>query len=436
MLRLDANRFNRSKNELNCNDIRALRHLENSGYNILIPTDKRCILHIKYEYTPFFNKYLIENNMTIAHKYLLIALIIILSACQQNQNEKQNIDIQKTEHKQLRLDEIEAAKLIQLPFGCIQQEYPYKAGLTISKESDLALPRTHHPAFYGCFDWHSSVHGHWSVVYLLSQFPDLQKADRLKAMLAENLSAANIQKELDYFALNDYTKSFERTYGWAWLLKLSEELHKWQDPLASDLYQNLKPLSDYISQAYIDYLPKLVYPIRVGEHSNTAFGLSFAYDYATYFKDQALLSIIKKKAIAYYQNDKNCPISWEPSGYDFLSPSLQEIDIMRKVMSPADFKQWITAFIPGLFDKTLRLEPGIVKDRTDGKLVHLSGLNFSRAWCIYPIIKHFPDQTDYLTTIADDHINASRADIFGDHYSGGHWLGSFILYALKSKAES
>jgi len=368
----------------------------------------------------------------MAPRYLLLALFFALSACVQHEK------ILEQSHKDtsVSLDEIEAAKLIQLPFECIQQEYPYKAGLTISKESDLALPKQHHPAFYGCFDWHSSVHGHWSIVYLLSQFPEIETADTLKQMLSENLSAANILKELDYFSLNDYTKSFERTYGWAWLLKLSVELHKWKDPIAEDLYENLKPLSDYISRAYIDYLPKLVYPIRVGEHSNTAFGLSFAYDYAEYFDDNALKLIIKEKALAFYTSDINCPIDWEPSGYDFLSPCLQEVDIMRKIMTISNFSIWVKKFIPELFDETIQLEPGIVTDRTDGKLVHLSGLNFSRAWCLYPLTTHFPDQSLYLTQLADKHIEASRSDIFGDHYSGGHWLGSFILYALKAKAES
>lgn len=370
--------------------------------------------------------------MTIVQKQLLIALLFCLSACHQTQPTSE-----KTETvSKVGLDKVEAAKLIQLPFDCIQEEFPYKAGLTISKESDLALPRTHHPAFYGCFDWHSSVHGHWSIVYLLSQFPNLDNADTLKSMLSQNLSTDNIRQELNYFSLNEYTKSFERTYGWAWLLKLTEELDKWDDPIADDLYENVKPLSDHIAQAYIDYLPKLVYPIRVGEHSNTAFGLSFAYDYAQHFNQTALASIIKDKAISFYSTDENCPVDWEPSGYDFLSPCLQEIDIMRKVLSDADFKTWAQKFLPNLFDETIKLEPGIVKDRSDGKLVHLSGLNFSRAWCLYPLRKHFPDQASYLNQLADLHIQASREDIFGDHYSGGHWLGSFILYALKSKAES
>lgn len=370
--------------------------------------------------------------MTILQKHILIALFCCLSACQETQT---NTD-QTSQSSTVNLDEAEALKLIQLPYDCIQEEFPYKAGLTISKASDLALPRTHHPAFYGCFDWHSSVHGHWSIVYLLSQFPNLENADTLKTMLTQNLSSDNIQQELDYFSLNDYTKSFERTYGWAWLLKLSKELHKWNDPIAADLYANLKPLSDYVAQAYIDYLPKLVYPIRVGEHSNTAFGLSFAYDYALHFNQEVLVSIIKEKAISFYSEDINCPINWEPSGYDFLSPCLQEIDIMRKVLPSADFSNWATNFLPSLMNETVILEPGIVKDRTDGKLVHLSGLNFSRAWCLYPLRKHFPDHASYLNQLADLHVQASREDIFGDHYSGGHWLGSFILYALKSKAES
>lgn len=338
--------------------------------------------------------------------------------------------------KDLSLTAEQAAKLIKLPLECIQKEYPYKAGLTLSGPDDLAVPRAHHPAFYGCFDWHSAVHGHWSVVYLLSSFPDLDEATTLKSMLLENLSQANIQTELDYFTLNEYTKSFERTYGWAWLLKLAEELDDFTDPIAPQLLANIQPLADYISEAYIDYLPKLAYPIRVGEHSNTAFGLSFAYDYAQHFGDEPLAKMIESKAKSFYMNDEGCPINWEPSGYDFLSPCLQEIDIMRKVLDQSEFETWLSSFLPDVTKGSLAIEPAIVLDRSDGKLVHLSGLNFSRAWCLYPLSKHLPKKESRITALADKHIQASIDDIFGDHYSGGHWLGSFILYALKCKSES
>jgi len=370
-------------------------------------------------------------------RIFIILFCIGLFACNtETTTPNKMVDTQTTEKRKVTLTAEQAAKLIQLPLDCIQKEYPYKAGLTISGPDDLALPREHHPAFYGCFDWHSAVHGHWSVVYLLSTFPDLDEADTLKSMLIENLSAKNIQVELDYFSLNEYTKNFERTYGWAWLLKLAEELDEWEDPIGAELLENIRPLAEFIAEGYITYLPKLAYPIRVGEHSNTAFGMSFAYDYAKHFGDESLSQLIEERARNFYMEDKGCPIDWEPSGYDFLSPCLQEVDIMRKILPKREFKSWLAWFLPELLDGSLDLEPGIVLDRSDGKLVHLSGLNFSRAWCLYPLKNYVIGDGSEMAALADQHINASIDGIFGDHYSGGHWLGSFILYALKCKSES
>ena len=190
--------------------------------------------------------------------------------------------------KKIELDLKEANRLSELPLSCIQNPLPYKSGLVIAKESDLSMPIEHHPAFYGCFDWHSAVHGHWSLIYLLKNFPDLANKEEAIRMLDENLTAQNIEEEVAYFSLNRESKSFERTYGWAWLLKLQEELFTWDDPLAQTWYENLQPLADYISKAYLTYLPKLVYPISVGTHSNTAFGLSFASDYAQTLENEAL----------------------------------------------------------------------------------------------------------------------------------------------------
>lgn len=333
-------------------------------------------------------------------------------------------------YEPIELDIKEANRLSELPLGCIQNPLPYKSGVTIAKPEDLAMPIVHHPAFYGCFDWHSAVHGHWSLVYLIKEFPDLAKKQEAIQMMDKNLTAENIQKEVAYFSMNDNSASFERTYGWAWLLKLQEELHTWDDPMARKWEKNLQPLVDYISAAYISYLPKLVYPIRVGEHSNTAFGLSFAYDYAQTIGDKALENIIKESALRFYKNDVGCPISWEPSGYDFLSPCLQEMDIMRKVLSDEKFAEWSSKFLPELAEGTLQLEPGKVLDRSDGKLVHLDGLNFSRAWCLYPI-----QGNEHAFQIANEHLAYSLSKIKDGDYAGQHWLASFALYAFKTQTE-
>ena len=357
--------------------------------------------------------------------YIIIILIFstMLFSCKETVQESEEI-VSLIEDLNLE----QANRLAELPLKCIQNEMPYKSGLTISKEEDLQLPIVHHPAFYGCFDWHSAVHGHWSLVYLMKEFPNLERMADARKMLDANLTKANIEKEIAYFSLNNYTKSFERTYGWAWLLKLSEELYTWDDPDAQRWYENLKPLNALLSEKYIEYLPKLVYPIRVGEHSNTAFGLTFALDYARTVGDKKLEFMIVKRAKEFYLSDSNCPIEWEPSGYDFLSPCLEEMDIMRRVLKKEKFDAWSSDFLPNILNGVGSLAPGKVFDRSDGKLVHLDGLNFSRAWCLYPI------ENMHTTRIADEHLSYSLVKITDGDYAGEHWLASFALYALKTKS--
>ncbi len=327
----------------------------------------------------------------------------------------------------------EANRLAALPLHCMQEEYPNKLNQTIGSKEDLQSPKALHPAFYGCFDWHSSVHGHWSLITLLKQFPNLENSDEIREKLAQNISKENIATEILYFK-GKYNKSFERTYGWAWLLKLAEELHTWDDPLARTLEVNLQPMTDIIVQGYLDFLPKLNYPIRVGEHTNTAFGLTFAYDYAKTVGNTTLKSVITQRAKDFYLNDQNCPITWEPSGFDFLSPCLEEADIMRRILPKEEFKTWLHTFLPQLADKDFQLAQGKVSDRTDGKLVHLDGVNFSRAWCLYGIVNQFPEYA-HLKNIANQHINYSLPSIVDDNYEGTHWLGSFAIYALNTAAD-
>lgn len=325
----------------------------------------------------------------------------------------------------------EANKLIELPLNCVTVEYPNKPGLTLESDADLQSPSALHPIFYGCYDWHSAVHGYWSMVTLLRQFPDLDKAESVKEILKQNITEENVAAEVAYFS-KEKNKSFERTYGWTWLLKLSEELYLWEDPLGQELYNNLKPLSDIIVSRYKEFLPKLVYPIRVGEHTNTAFGLSFAYDYAVTVGEQELQHLIAKRAKEFYSNDENCPIMWEPSGYDFLSPCLEEIGLMQRVLDKQEFISWIKNFMPQLQDASYSLAVGEVSDRKDGKLVHLDGVNFSRAWHLYALANQYPDVYGHLKNTANKHVHYSYPNLIGDSYEGGHWLGSFAIYALNS----
>ena len=372
----------------------------------------------------------------------IVLLSSLLLACNTENNEKKKMAAPNDINADGIIDPIEtiitiptlnieqANRLLQLPIHCVNTEYPNKLNQTIGGDEDLKSPKELHPTFYGCFDWHSSVHGHWSLVSLLKKFPNLKDASKTKEILLTSISKENIKKEVAYFN-KKYNKSYERTYGWAWLLKLAEELHTWNDPIAKELEQNLQPLTDLMVQKYIEFLPRLKYPIRVGEHSNTAFGLAFAWDYANTVGDKKILKIIINRAKDYFMNDKNCPISWEPSGFDFLSACLQEAAIMKRVLPKNEFKNWLSEFLPKLKDKDFKLVVGEVSDRTDGKLVHLDGVNFSRAWCLNKIANDLPEY-NHLKSVANKHINYSLPNVVGDNYEGGHWLGSFAIYALNS----
>ena len=365
-------------------------------------------------------------------KYIIliqIILFIFLSGCRgpdKSTTDNNNITVQNPVYLTLE----QANNLIELPLACFQNEYPNKLGQTIGSAEDLKEPHQLHPVFYGCFDWHSSVHGYWSMVKLLKEFPELNNYRAVKSKLQENLTKENVLAEVEYFK-GEHNKTYERTYGWAWLLKLAEELHTWDDPIAHELVQNLQPLTDLISQMYIDFLPKLLYPIRIGEHTNTAFGLTFAWDYANTTNHKELKRIIELKAKEFYLNDHNCPIDWEPSGYDFLSPCFEEIDLMRRVLNKNEFYKWIDAFMPAIKLKDFDISVGEVSDRKDGKLVHLDGLNYSRAWVMYGLANQHPEYK-HLINVANKHVNYSLPNLVDDNYEGGHWLGSFAIYALSN----
>lgn len=355
-----------------------------------------------------------------------ILAVLLMGACQPNQKsgggEGQKLD------RQAGLSLEMAEHLAELPLTCIQTEYPNKPQTYLNSVEDLQENRTAHPAFYGCFDWHSAVHGHWSLVKLLKEYPELSIADSIKTVLASTMSRENIAVELAYFN-KTYNKTFERTYGWAWLLKLAQEVQSWDDPLAGELTVNLQPLVDKVVENYLMFLPNLRYPNRVGTHTNTAFGLCFAWDYAEANDLDSLKSSIADRARFFFANDEGCPIGWEPSGYDFLSPCLEELDLMRRVLPKDEFMSWAKKFMPQLFRTNFELEPAEVLDRTDGHLVHLDGLNYSRAWVLYGLANQY-NEFEHLRTVASQHLNHSLSSLKDGNYEGEHWLGTFALYAL------
>lgn len=358
-------------------------------------------------------------------KYFLLSLLI-LAACQSKKEPS------KPANFRLLSDSI-AAKLIQMPISCVNQEFPNKLNQSLDSADELGTPIELHPAFYGCYDWHSSVHGHWMMLALRNQFPNLRQSEEVMKILTRNITPEKMAGELAYFQRKS-ENSFERTYGWAWFLKLTQEAKESNSPESVALYPYLRPLAAHISAHYQAFLPKLLYPIRSGEHTNTAFGLSFAYDYAVAMEDDALEKAVVKTARTLFLTDKNCPLSWEPSGYDFLSPCLEEANLMRRILPKEAFMAWLSAFLPQLSKPDFDLPLGEVMDRTDGKLAHLDGLNFSRAWCLYGIAKTDTSYT-HLRKIADKHLNYSLSRMQDGNYSGDHWLGSFAVLALMEAGE-
>lgn len=326
----------------------------------------------------------------------------------------------------------QANYLAGLPLKCLQQEYPNKLSQTLADASELAGPQSLHPAFYGCFDWHSSVHGHWSLVYLLNHFSDLKDREIIISKLMTNLSKENIQAEINYFT-KKHEKSYERMYGWSWLLKLQLELESSKDTRLLELAKNLQPLSHLLIERYQEFLPKLLYPVRVGTHTNTAFGLTFAWDYAVFAKNELFQRLIRESAVRWFQNDENCPLQWEPSGTDFFSPCLEEIGLMNKVLDEKEFLRWVKRFAKPLFEKKFQWDVAKVSDRGDGHLVHLDGLNFSRAWHFYALAKQYPKQFAHLRNVADKHFQYSLPMVVDGNYEGEHWLASFALRTFEVK---
>jgi hypothetical protein len=301
----------------------------------------------------------------------------------------------------LHLDERAAARFARLALDCVTREYPNKIAHVLAGDADARPPRLLTPAFYGCFDWHSAVHGHWMLTRLARIFPDAEFAREARAALAKNLTAERIAGEASYLKARP---GFERPYGLAWLLALDTE---WPLPTLTAI------AVEHVSE----WLPKLGRPDRSGQHANTAFAMGLMLDWSRAVENREFESLLLERARAFYLDDRNAPVHWEPAGEDFLSPALAEADLMRRVLKPGEFKRWLAAFLPDVS----AFRPVPCADRTDGKLAHADGLNLSRAWML---------QSIGHTEIARLHASAGLAAATGDHYEGGHWLGTFAVYLL------
>jgi hypothetical protein len=325
-----------------------------------------------------------------------------------------------------------AERFVKLALACVHKEYPNKISHVLNSDDDVAPPRKLTPAFCGCYDWHSSVHGHWLLVRLLRTFPGAPFAKAARDALKESLTAENLKTEAAYLR-GEGRASFERPYGLAWLLQLCAELREWDDPQAREMLANLTPLEDAALERLTTWLPKLSHPIRIGEHNQTAFALGLVLDYARGKNDERLAKLAADSARKFYLADKNCPLAYEPSGEDFLSPCLAEADVMRRILTQADFAKWLSQFLPQIPRTTTAdwLQVVISPDPSDPKLAHLDGLNLSRAWMLEGILSSLPaddPRRPALTSAEKAHRRAGLAAITGEHYEGGHWLGSFAVY--------
>lgn len=333
-----------------------------------------------------------------------------------------------------RMDEKQRAVFVKMALAGLDREYPNKPGSVLTKREDLLSPREMHPVFYGHFDWHSSVHGHWMLVRCLRLDPKAPWAAEVRKVLDKRFTKEAFAKETEYFQSKE-NRSFERMYGWAWLLRLGQELRSWEDADANKWLAHLEPLESMIVGLAKEYLPKLDWPVRCGFHPESAFSLGQFFDWAKTAGDAEFEALIRVKAIQFYGKDRDYPVSYEPSGNDFFSPGLNAADLMRRVLDEEKFSQWLAGYFPELAEGRAGnlLEPVRISDPTDGQLIHLAGLNLTRAWTMKSIarsLKEGDPRRAVLEKSSQAHEKAGLAMVSTGHYEGEHWLASFAVYLL------
>jgi hypothetical protein len=331
------------------------------------------------------------------------------------------------------LDEAAAERFANLALACVAREYPNKIAHTLESDADAKPPRALTPVFFGCYDWHSSVHGHWLLARLARRAPAAPFVPAVRAALRASFTPEKVAGEAAYLE-GKGRATFERPYGLAWLLRLAAELREWEDPEARAWSATLAPLEKAAASRLANWLPKLAYPIREGEHAQTAFAFGLILDWARAAGDVRMERLLLERTRDLYSGDRSCPVSYEPSGQDFLSPCLAEADLMRRLLSPAAFAGWLREFLPGISgDGRPWLKLAVVTDRSDGKLAHLDGLNLSRAWMLEGIAASLPPRDPRLAALrsaAAEHRASGLAAVTGAHYEGGHWLGTFAVYLV------
>lgn len=339
-----------------------------------------------------------------------------------------------------RLTDAQVAQFARLALDGMFQEYPNKPSNVMQSAEGVRSPREMHPVFYGCFDWHSSVHGHWMLIHLLRHYPEAAVAQQIEEALETQFDPKKMQGEAAYFQEKG-NASFERMYGWAWALRLAAELHSWEDARAERWREAYGPLEEVIVSLSMAYLPRLTWPIRTGVHPDTAFALGQLLDYARVVGNQGLETLIINRARDFYEKDVAYPVRYEPSGEDFFSAGLNEADLMRRILDRESYAAWLGAFFPGLAAGDLGnlLTPEAVSDVTDGKLVHLAGLNLSRAWTlngVASVLAQDDPRRPRLTAAAENHLEAGLKYVFSGHYEGEHWLATFAVYAVAEVGNS
>lgn len=325
-----------------------------------------------------------------------------------------------------------AARLAATALDCLVREFPNKISHVLNSEADALSPRRLTPAFFACYDWHSAVHNHWLLARLTRLFPEEAFAFDAIEALKRSLTPENIAREVAYLQ-GDGRQSFERPYGFAWLLQLAKELHEWNVPQAIEMAKNLAPLEESVKQRLSEWLARLQYPVRTGEHNQTAFSMGLMIDYARGGSDDPFLGLVTRRARDFYLADREWPIHYEPSGEDFLSPGLGEADLMRRILPPGEYASWLGKFLPGI---AAHLQPVVSPDPSDPKFSHLDGLNLSRAWMLEGIASALPGddpRTPVLFGSAEAHARAGmEAATAAQNYVGSHWLGTFVVYMLKT----